>query len=142
MANKTVLVNIHYKTLASTPATPPSGYMTIYPKTDNNWYQLSDTGVETKLTNVAGGSSAGTLDALTFAADFGAVPKRGGCFTITGSGFSGLLGILIWEQPNDEMEFRAIIATGQVVDDTTIKVYWSSTDMIGGPVNFYYVLML
>lgn len=37
------------------PATPAAGYAVIYPKADGFWYGMDDLGVETKLSNEAGG---------------------------------------------------------------------------------------
>jgi hypothetical protein len=39
----------------ATPANPAAGKAHIYPKSDGLWYGLDDAGVETKLSNVAGG---------------------------------------------------------------------------------------
>lgn len=45
------------------PSTPASGYALIYPKSDGLWYGKDDAGVETKLSNDAGGG--GSLATLT-----------------------------------------------------------------------------
>lgn len=50
--------------VASTPANPPSGYRRLYAKSDGKSYQLTATGVETELSNGAGGG-ASTLNDLT-----------------------------------------------------------------------------
>lgn len=41
----------------ATPATPASGFVSIYPKADHYWYGLDSLGVETQLSNVGGGGS-------------------------------------------------------------------------------------
>jgi hypothetical protein len=52
--------------LSATPSNPPSGFRRIYSKTDGKAYQLTSAGVETELTNVAGGSGlTGTSAILT-----------------------------------------------------------------------------
>jgi hypothetical protein len=43
--------------LAATPGNPASGYQKIYPKSNGKFYQLNSAGVETEVTNVAGGIS-------------------------------------------------------------------------------------
>ena len=39
--------------LSSAPSNPPSGYQSIYAKTDNKLYVKTSGGVETELTNIA-----------------------------------------------------------------------------------------
>lgn len=49
--------------LSSTPTNPSSGYQKIYAKTDGKLYVKTSSGVETELTNVAGGGGGGITEA-------------------------------------------------------------------------------
>lgn len=53
---KTFFDEIDVAEQSSSPATPPSGFQRMYPKTDGKWYAKNSSGVETEITNVAGGS--------------------------------------------------------------------------------------
>lgn len=52
---------------ASTPGTPASGYQKIYAKSDGKFYALNSAGVETEITNAAGGGGGGLTSAQTLA---------------------------------------------------------------------------
>ncbi len=76
------------------PATPASGYTSIYPKSDGLWYGKDDAGVETALSNSAAG--------VTTMAAIGAVPNANGA-SISGS--------TLTLQPADG-SFGGVVTTG------------------------------
>lgn len=66
---KTFLDEIAIAEQSSAPGTPPPGYQYIYPKTDGKMYAKNSSGVETEITNAAGGPGSG--NSLIVTLDFG-----------------------------------------------------------------------
>lgn len=79
------------KELASTPATPSTGYQRLYPKTDGKFYKLDDAGIEQAIGTGAGGGSINFIlnpDAETDTAGWSTYADAAGTTPVDGTGGS------------------------------------------------------
>lgn len=92
---------------------------------------VTDAGGKTVVT-IAGGGGGLTLTSHT--QNLGADPADSGTFDITGlSGLTAGKQVLVCDRTqDDEAEMDQVVATGYVVDSSTIRVYWQA---VPGPVS-------
>jgi hypothetical protein len=95
-------------------------------------------------------AGGGGLSLTTYQANLGSVASNGGTFDITGlSGLTPGANVLIQHLAvaatgkgdlRDEIEMDAVIASGYVLNSSTIRVYWRSTGPVAGYVALGYAV--
>ncbi len=95
-------------------------------------------------------AGGGGLSLTTYQANLGSVASTGGTFDITGlSGLTPGANVLIQHLAvaatgkgdlRDEIEMDAVIASGYVLDSSTIRVHWRSTGPVAGYVALGYAV--
>lgn len=81
--------------------------------------------------------------------DLGSIARRAGRFTITSSGLTAGKPVKIWQAVGpytgkgtreDECEMDEVVATGIVLNATTITAYWSSATRVRGNRKLNYLI--
>ncbi len=129
---------------ATTPANPPAGSRYLYPKTDG-WYELSSSGVETKVTNVASSGSGGitpraTSTATTAAANELIVANAASAgFTVTLPAHSS--GIQVWVKKVDSTANVVTVSSPAGLIDgastATLDVQYEALTIISDGTNWH-----
>lgn len=145
-SNGSTLQSIASQTATNLTGTPilPNGTMAVTQLAADSSTKLATTAY-TDAAVTAYSVSHSTIYQITV--DFGIKPIKSGNFTITGSGWTKGKQVLVVMAPNrqgsllyDSIEFDQIIATGIVINSTTIEVHWGSRTWVCNQYTFNYWL--